>query len=153
MNWFYAVARRSIRDPNLAEDAVQEALIKVFKKAHTFQKQSKASTWLYSIITNACIDVLRKNQKNSADLDISIMQEVGTKSQIAQNTSKISVDLEESLHKLPVEQRMSIILVNVEGVSVEEAARILKTSPGTVKSRCSRGRKTLMEDLQKKGYQ
>ena len=69
-DWISAVARKIIRDPHLAEDAVQEALVRIFKNAGSFKGESKASTWLYRVITNSCIDLLRKVEKYSTESNI-----------------------------------------------------------------------------------
>ena len=118
-DWISAVARKIIRDPHLAEDAVQEALVRIFKNAGSFKGESKASTWLYRVITNSCIDLLRKVEKYSTESNIDF--------------------------------------INIEGYSVEEAAKIMEISPGTVKSRCARGRtilaKILIEKNTKNGNQ
>ena len=59
-DWMWSVARKTVRDVAIAEDAVQEAMTAVFRKAHTFRSESKVTTWMYMIVQNACIDLLRK---------------------------------------------------------------------------------------------
>jgi RNA polymerase sigma factor (sigma-70 family) len=60
--WLWSVARKSIRDLSLAEEALQEALVLIWKNAHTFRGESQVSSWMYQIVSRACIDTLRKEQ-------------------------------------------------------------------------------------------
>ena len=155
-DWISAVARKIIRDPHLAEDAVQEALVRIFKNAGSFKGESKASTWLYRVITNSCIDLLRKVEKYSTESNIDFI----SSDEIPEISSPPTInneDLYEALEQLPKDQKIAITLVNIEGYSVEEAAKIMEISPGTVKSRCARGRvilaKILIEKNTKNGNQ
>ena len=145
-DWISAVARKIIRDPHLAEDAVQEALVRIFKNAGSFKGESKATTWLYRVITNSCIDLLRKVEKYSTESNIDFI----SSDEIPEINSPPTInneDLYEALEQLPKDQKIAITLVNIEGYSVEEAAKIMETSPGTVKSRCARGRAILAKIL------
>jgi RNA polymerase sigma-70 factor (ECF subfamily) len=60
--WLWNVAKKSIRDESLAEEALQEALVSIWKNAHTFRGESLVSTWMYQIVSRTCIDVLRKER-------------------------------------------------------------------------------------------
>jgi RNA polymerase sigma-70 factor (ECF subfamily) len=125
-DWISAVARKIIRDPHLAEDAVQEALVRIFKNAGSFKGESKATTWLYRVITNSCIDLLRKVEKYSTESNIDFI----TSDEIPEISSPPTInneDLYEALEQLPKDQKIAITLVNIEGYSVEEAAKIMET--------------------------
>jgi RNA polymerase sigma-70 factor (ECF subfamily) len=149
-DWISSVARRVIRDPHLAEDAVQEALIKVFQNASSFKGDSKVNTWLYRVVTNTCIDLLRKSEKYSYDTNLDVIgsDAVAVSSEVELKIE--SSDLYEALEAIPTDQKIAIVLVNVEGYSVDEASKILQVSPGTIKSRCARGRAELKALLEKK---
>ena len=58
--WLWNVAKKSIRDQSLSEEALQEALVSIWKNAHTFRGESQVSSWMYQIVSRSCIDVLRK---------------------------------------------------------------------------------------------
>jgi RNA polymerase sigma-70 factor (ECF subfamily) len=148
--WISSVARRVIRDPYLAEDAVQEALIKVYQNASSFKGESKVNTWLYRVVTNTCIDLLRKTEKYSYDTNLDMIgsEAVSVTSEVELKIE--SSDLYEALEAIPTDQKIAIVLVNIEGYSVDEASKILQVSPGTIKSRCARGRVELKALLEKK---
>lgn len=155
--WISSVARRVIRDPHLAEDAVQEALIKVYQNASSFKGDSKVNTWLYRVVTNTCIDLLRKSEKYSYDTNLDV---IGSEAVAVTSEVELKIqnsDLYEALETIPTDQKIAIVLVNIEGYSVDEASKILQVSPGTVKSRCARGRAELkallVKNLSKSGNQ
>ena len=144
-DWMWSVARKTVRDVAIAEDAVQEAMTAIFRKAHTFRSESKVSTWMYMIVQNACIDLLRKESVRpqlSDGIDSGIQE---TTSFSDQSDTKIIIS--QALSTLPDEQRMTII----EGYSIDEAAAIAGVAPGTIKSRCSRGKEALAAYLSERG--
>jgi RNA polymerase sigma-70 factor (ECF subfamily) len=65
--WLYNVARKTIVDPSLVEDGLQEGLIQIFRSAKTFRGDSQVTSWLYQVMTRACIDVLRKEKVREHD--------------------------------------------------------------------------------------
>lgn len=147
----WAVALRTAGDPDDAADALQEAAISAFRAAERFRGDSAVGTWLYRIVVNACVDRLRSKAARptvrypdeqsagwtKATRDPSDMADI----------SDLRIMLEQALAALPVEQRAAVIAVDVEGLSVEEASAALGIPPGTVKSRCFRGRAKLAELL------
>jgi RNA polymerase sigma-70 factor (ECF subfamily) len=140
-DWMWSVARKTVRDVAIAEDAVQEAMTAVFRKAHTFRSESKVTTWMYMIVQNACIDLLRKESvrpqlTNSDDDGIH-----DTTSFADQSDTKVIIT--QALATLPDEQRLALTMTIIEGYSIDEAAAIAGVAPGTIKSRCSRGKEAL----------
>ncbi len=140
----WAVALRTCRDPDDAADAVQDALISAYRRAETFRGTAKVSTWLHRIVVNACLDRLRAKKvrrtvplpEDSADTGLPDRRDP-----IAEHTTRMTVL--GALGQLPTDQRLAVTLVDLEGWSVDEAAEILECPPGTVKSRCHRGRARL----------
>ena len=140
-DWMWSVARKTVRDNTIAEDAVQEAMTAVFRKAHTFRSESKVSTWMYMIVQNACIDLLRKE---SVRPQLSESEESGIiESRSFADESDTKIVMTQALATLPEDQRIALTMTIMEGYSIDEAAQIAGVAPGTIKSRCSRGKEAL----------
>ncbi|MGH4015572.1 MAG: RNA polymerase sigma factor SigM [Pseudonocardiaceae bacterium] len=139
----WAVALRTMRDPDEAADALQDAFISAFRSADSFRGQAKVTTWLHRIVVNACLDRLRRRQSRPT----SPLPEAGTGEPAVPGDAMEDRDTRlavgDALNALPAEQRAAIVLVDVEGYSVAEAAQLLGVAEGTVKSRCARGRARL----------
>jgi RNA polymerase sigma-70 factor (ECF subfamily) len=134
----WAVALRTLGDREEAADALQDALISAFRSADRFRGDAAVTTWLHRIVVNACLDRVRRRQSRPtvplADTD---------PHPIAPVDSDTALDVRAALAKLPHEQRAALILVDIEGYPVGDAAAILQVPEGTVKSRCARGRARL----------
>lgn len=144
----WAVAVRTCRDPEEASDAVQDALISAFRRADTFRGTAKVTTWLHRIVVNACLDRMRARRIRPTVALPEAEPDIGVRSPrdpIEEHTAKLTVM--SALAQLPTDQRLAITLVDLEGWSIDEAAEILECPPGTVKSRCHRGRARLYELL------
>lgn len=145
----WAVALRTTSDPEDAADGLQEAMISAFRKADTYRADAAVTTWLHRIVVNACLDRLRrKSVRPTVPLEAQESEGAYKDGRIADNVDRIAnqelrIELERALAQLPEDQRAAIVLVDVEGYRVEEAAEILSCPPGTVKSRSSRGRAKL----------
>ena len=144
-DWMWSVARKTVRDATIAEDAVQEAMTAVFRKAHTFRGDSKVSTWMYIIVQNACIDLLRKESVRPQLSGDSDEEEIPTTTFDEQ--SDIKVVITQALATLPEDQRSALTMTIIEGYSIDEAASIAGVAPGTIKSRCARGKEALAHYL------
>lgn len=131
----WAVALRTARDPEIAADAVQDGFINAFRRAESFRGDSAVTTWLHRIVVNACLDRLRRIKPTSdiADYD-------PADSRDHHRSVEVRLDVREALDQLPEGQKMALVLVDMHGLSVAEAAAILEVAEGTVKSRCARGR-------------
>lgn len=144
----WAIALRTMRDPEEAADALREAMISAFRRAASFRGDSRVTTWLHRIVVNACLDRIRRNAvRRGEPLPSDVDRDLGLAS-----TEDITVGIEheqvrdvvqDALGQISPDQRAALVLVDMEGYSVEEAARMLGCATGTVKSRCSRGRARL----------
>lgn len=141
----WAIALHVLGDPHDAADAVQEALIAAYRRAATFRGESAVRTWLSRIVVNACVDRIRHERLRRTvpwpQRDLPARRsDPGV-----ELVTRLAVD--EALALLPVAQRVAVVLVDVHGYPVTEVAAIVGVPPGTVKSRCARGRARLAELL------
>jgi RNA polymerase sigma-70 factor (ECF subfamily) len=145
----WAVALRTLGDREEAADAVQDALVSAFRAAHTFKGRSAVTTWLHRITVNACIDRARKtaSRRTASISDEKRFEELLEPHESAAapaERGELHNELLGALATLPVEQRAALVLVDMQGYSVAEAASVLDVPVGTVKSRCARGRARLL---------
>ncbi|MFI8963258.1 RNA polymerase sigma factor SigM [Streptomyces sp. NPDC053493] len=148
----WAVALRTLGDREEAADAVQDALVSAFRAAHTFRGQSAVTTWLHRITVNACLDRARKtaSRRTSPVDDTDRFEQLLEPHESAEAPAErqdLHRQLLAALATLPTEQRAALVLVDMQGYPVAEAARILDVPTGTVKSRCARGRARLLPML------
>jgi len=154
----WAVALRTTGHREEAADALQDAMISAFRRADTFRGDAAVTTWLHRIVVNACLDRLRRRQVRAADpLPDDLEEHAARGDLLASATSADPVEevlvrdrrarLLAALDRLPPDQRAALVLVDLEGCSVAEAAEVLECPTGTVKSRCARGRARLAELL------
>lgn len=139
----WAAATRILRSRDEAADALQEALISAHQAAPRFRAEAAVSTWLHRIVVNACIDRMRHNQ---ARFTLPLFGDGPTEpcaqhDQIEALPTRLAV--QDALALLPDDQRLAVVLVDLEGYRVAEVAAIVKVAEGTVKSRCARGRARL----------
>jgi len=141
----WAVALRTIGDREEAADAVQDALLSAHRGAARFRGDSAVTTWLHRIVVNACLDRIRRRQAHpTVPLPDGRHTDDGgaggpEPAAPAQDHDTALV-VRAALAALPVEQRAALVLVDVQGYPVIEAAEILGVAEGTIKSRCARGR-------------
>ncbi|WP_046468737.1 RNA polymerase sigma factor SigM [Allosalinactinospora lopnorensis] len=149
----WAVAVRVLGDPEEASDALQDAFLSAFRGAHRFRGDAQVSTWLHRIVINACHDRMRRKLVRPSvptdDATLDVLSNERTKGTTPDPTgrSDSSLDVQAALENLPPEQRLALILVDMLGYRVDEAAEILEIASGTVKSRCARGRARLLPYL------
>ncbi|MFD0316123.1 RNA polymerase sigma factor SigM [Streptomyces flavalbus] len=145
----WAVALRTLGDREEAADAVQDALVSAYRAAHTFRGQSAVTTWLHRITVNACLDRARKaaSRKTSPVDDTERLEQLLEPHESASAPAErndLHRQLLAALGTLPADQRAALVLVDMQGYPVAEAARVLDVPVGTVKSRCARGRARLL---------
>ncbi|MFE6834394.1 RNA polymerase sigma factor SigM [Streptomyces sp. NPDC057705] len=145
----WAVALRTLGDREEAADAVQDALVSAYRAAHTFRGESAVTTWLHRITVNACLDRARKAAtRRTSPLDdtdrLERLLEPHESAEAPAERQDLHRQLLAALGTLPADQRAALVLVDMQGYPVAEAARILEVPTGTVKSRCARGRAKLV---------
>lgn len=143
----FAICLRIMRRREDALDATQDTFLTVFRKADQFRGDSKFSTWLYRVAVNTCYDSLRRAKRRPTDP----LPETHDPPDDGAGETLASVELRpgltEALGRLAEEFRNAVVLVDVEGMGIQEAAEILQVADGTVKSRLHRGRRQLAEIL------
>jgi RNA polymerase sigma-70 factor (ECF subfamily) len=157
----WAVALRTTGDPDEAADALQDAMIAAFRRAGSYRGDAAVTTWLHRIVVNACLDRLRRRKVRAADPLPELLEDEQDRAVAARSDpddpaaaaerAELRRGVRAALDRLPADQRVALVLVDVEGYSVDEVARILDTATGTVKSRCSRGRARLRVLLEETG--
>lgn len=145
----WAVALRTLGDREEAADAVQDALVSAFRAAHTYRGQAAVTTWLHRITVNACLDRARKadTRRTSPVSDSERFEDLLEPHESAEAPAErreLHSELIRALLTLPAEQRAALVLVDMQGYPVAEAAEMLGVPTGTVKSRCARGRARLL---------
>lgn len=143
----WAVALRTLGDPEEAADALQDGLINAFRRAASFRGDAAVTTWLHRITVNACLDRVRRAAARPTTAMPDDSDHAATlASTDADPADQVSVrmDVEAALATLPDDQRVALVLVDMEGIAVSEVATMLGCPPGTVKSRCARGRARLL---------
>jgi RNA polymerase sigma-70 factor, ECF subfamily len=144
----WAVALRTLADREEAADALQDALLSAHRAAPRFRGDSAVTTWLHRIVLNACLDRIRRRQAHPTVPLPDGSRQSGTERWSrelpapAPDRDTVLV-VRQALASLPAEQRLALILVDLQGYPVAEAAAILEVAEGTVKSRCARGRARL----------
>ena len=153
----YNLCYRMLGDPDSAADAAQDAFLAAFRNLASFRGGSFRS-WMLRIATNTCYDVLRvRKRRPSVSLDIEADDESASSPlQIADTAEspddfaqrrELAAAIQQGLTALPDEQRIVLILSDIQGLAYEEIAQITNSNLGTVKSRLSRGRARLREVL------
>jgi len=148
----YGLALRVVRDPALAEDAVQEAFLALWRSAARFvPERSKASTWILTLVHRRAVDAVRREQRRRADtLEGAPEPSVGGVDEDAWLRLQRE-RVQEALRSLPDAQREALELAYYGGFSQSELAERLGQPLGTIKSRMFTGLSTLREQLGEPG--
>lgn len=162
----FNVCYRTLGHADDAADATQDALLSAFRGLKTFNgPPAGLRGWLLKIAVNACYDQLRKRQRRptesldalaSADPDQSIsaaerVPDPAPGPEQHSLTAETARHIQDAIDRLPPDQRLTVILCDVQGLSYDEAAQIMAVELGTVKSRLSRARGQLRVLLVEKG--
>ena len=148
----WAVALRTMGDPETAADGLQDGMIAAFRRAGSYRGEAAVTTWLHRVVVNACLDRIRAAKIRRLDALPDDVEDRGTLVATAQHDDLPDAAAEDAerrrrvldaLATLPVDQRAALVLVDMEGYPVAEVAEMLGCAEGTVKSRCSRGRTKL----------
>lgn len=157
----FSVALHLVRDENDARELVQDAFLRVYKGLSTFQGGSSFFTWLYRIITNLSIDLIRKPGRQLADIDESrfetdeaqeadfpfLSRVDGADPADVVRRREIASRLQVALEALPPYHRDVILMREIEGLSYEEMAQAMGVSKGTIMSRLFHARQKLQKAL------
>jgi len=138
----FATAHRILGSRADAEDAVQRALMQCFRSAASYRPVWAVSTWLYRIITNACVDELRRRAARREIAEPEAHERGGTVPSPGER-----LDIERALGRVPREARILLTLCYVDGLSYRELARVRGISINTVKSQIARGKAILRDAL------
>jgi len=144
----YVVAYRLLGNRADAEDAVQRALLKCFAARDAYSPQWAISTWLYRVLTNVCIDELRR--RRSAAVASRASSDIAPR-HARPGTVGERVDVERALAQVPREARMLLALHYVDGLSFVELARVRGITVNTVKSQLARGKAIMRKTLEQGG--
>jgi RNA polymerase sigma-70 factor (ECF subfamily) len=138
----YQVTYRVTGNPEDASDAAQEAFLKAFRSLRAFRGDAAFGTWLHRIAVNAALDIVRRRPPQTRDLP-----DAAATPTDAQDRELERRELQRRIHRamltLPTDQRVAVVLRDVQGLAYGEIASVLQVPVGTVRSRLSRAREAL----------
>jgi RNA polymerase sigma-70 factor, ECF subfamily len=151
----YNFSFKICRDPDKAENIMQETFLSIIKSLHQFDGNSKLSTWIYRIAANHCLMAARKlknRQFVSLDDDESLYDENhfidwSTAPYNSTETNELRSILDDAISQLSPDYRIVFLLRDVEGLSTEETAKVTQLSVAAVKSRLHRARAFLRKEI------
>ena len=141
--WHYTGSRED------AADCGQETMVRIWRGLSSFHFECAFETWVYRVAANCCLDFLRKRKRDKAESLEPLREQGFDPPDPAPDTEEQALRkeeharLREAVAALPEDQRDALVLTQLEGRSYEEAARLLETTEGTVKSRVARARDKL----------
>lgn len=145
----YNLALRMLGDSASAEDAAQDAFISAYRNIGGF-RGGNFRAWLLRIVSNACLDQLRASKRHRTEpLDPLVLDPPGHE-ELPEDYAlrqELGEEIRKGLDTLPPDQRLAVILVDMQGLDYEEAAQVTQSTLGTVKSRLARGRARLRDHL------
>lgn len=144
-----AMVRARIYDPTTAEDVVQNVLLSLHRARHTYRPERPFRPWLNAIARNAIVDSFREGgRRRDRELAVeSIDTFAAPASDSTESSTALSPELLAALERLPDKQREAVRLIQLEGLSVAEAAVRAGVTPGALKVRAHRGYRALRKAL------
>ena len=149
----YSICLRVLKNETDAADAMQNALIKIYVHIGKYSGKSSFSTWVYAVARNTALDFARSKKKEVSIeelLYLPDMQEGQSSTERRAEDNEQRRVLAAMINALPQEQRLCILLKDIDGYAIEEIAEIVKAPVGTVKSRLHRAREKLRMLLKEK---
>lgn len=148
-SFVYSLAYRFVGNVDDAEDIAQETFIRLWKNLHRYKPGIKLTTWLYKIVTNLCLDLLksgyRKKGKRMEDVDGHRQLETGWSADQSVINDEFHKALELLTGELTPKQKAVFVLRDMEELRTEEVCQILSMSPGNMKSNLYYARKKMGE--------
>lgn len=146
-----ALAFRVLRDPALMDDALQDAAIKAYQSLRGFRGESEVGTWLYRITYTTCLDYLRRERRFQVLSGDDALADAACHDDPCELVTRWA-DLEQALDRLPVEQRVLVVLVHQYGYDYRTAGEVVGVPEGTVSSRLAAARVRLRRLLGEAAY-
>jgi RNA polymerase sigma factor (sigma-70 family) len=144
----YGLALRVLRDERLAEDAVQEAFLAIWRQAASYRPdRAKAQTWVLTLVHRRAVDLVRREERRRTDVLEPELEPAGGSAAEAAESRDRRVAVQRALAQLPEEQRRPIELAYYGGLTQSELAERLGEPLGTIKSRTFAGLTRLRELL------
>lgn len=151
------IAYGMLSDREDALDASQEVFIKIYKSIDGFRESSSLSTWIYRIAANICKDYLRKRQRTAKtvsidntddeDNEIFTIPDSGDTPEEKIEKAELQEEIKRAINSLSEDYKTVLVFCDIEGMSYDDIARILKCPTGTVKSRLNRARQALRKKI------
>jgi RNA polymerase sigma-70 factor (ECF subfamily) len=142
-----AVTRRMLGSDALAEEAAQDALLRLWTHASSYDpEKARLSTWLTRVTANICLDRLRKRSEEAWPENFDVALPPTQDRQLMED--QVAEKVNEALQKLPERQRLALVLCHYEDMSMAEAAGIMETTPEAIESLLSRARRALRKLLE-----
>ena len=136
-----AYAYRILGDRTAMDDALQNAYLSAYRAIRRFRGEASFKSWMYRIVHNACIDLIRRRRD-----EVELFDSVATVTDPA-SAGVARLDLLAAFERMTVEHRSVLLLIDVEGLEYAEAADVLSIPVGTVRSRLSRARAAMRREL------
>ena len=150
----YGLALRILRDATLAEDAVQEAFLQVWRGATGYRpERAKASTWVLTFVHRRAVDLVRREERRRGEPEGALPEPVGPGADDAVVARSRREIVQDALSRLPADQREAIELAYYGGLTQSELAERLSQPLGTIKSRMFSGLQRLHALLVEAGFE
>ena len=138
-----ALAFRMVRDATLMDDALQEAYVKAYRALPSFRGEAGFGTWLYRIVHNSCIDLMRRTKDY-----VPLHPELAPAGPSPESGVVAGLDVANALDALSMDHRSVLVLVDALGFDYGDAAEVLDVPVGTVRSRLARARRSMRRQLE-----
>jgi RNA polymerase sigma-70 factor (ECF subfamily) len=142
-----AVTRRMLGSDALAEEAAQDALLRLWTHAGSYDpEKARLTTWLTRVTANICLDRLRKRDEEAWPEDFDVALPASQERQIMEE--QVAAKVNAALQTLPERQRLALVLCHYEEMSMAEAAAVMEATPEAIESLLSRARRGLKKILE-----